>query len=59
MDGPVVAFAVRRSARLHEAVVEREVVADRVAPARASIVKVRVVVENVLVDVAKNESLFR
>ena len=59
VDGPVVAFAVRRSTRLHEAVVEREVVADRVAPARASVVEVRVVVQDVLVDVAENESLFR
>ena len=33
VDGPVVAAAVARLAHLHEALVEREVVADAVAPA--------------------------
>jgi len=57
VDGPVVALAVGGAARLHEAVVEREVVADGVAPAAAARVKVGVVVEDPLVDVAEDELL--
>ena len=57
MDGPVVALAVRAAAGLHEAVVERQVVAYGVAPAGAARMKVRVVVEYPLVDVGEDEAL--
>lgn len=57
VDGPVVAFAIGRSARLDEAIVEREIMANRVAPARTSTPKVRIIVEDVLVDVGEHELL--
>lgn len=46
---------VGRASRLHEAVVEREVVPDRVPPAGPARPEVRVVVEDVLVDVGKHQ----
>ena len=57
VHGPVVALAVGRAARLDEAVVEGEVVADGVSPAGAPGPEVRVVVEDPLVDVAENQLL--
>ena len=55
MYSPVVAFAVRTAARLHEAVVEREIVTNGVAPTGAARMKIRVVVQNPLVNVAQHE----
>ncbi|RNA43393.1 hypothetical protein BpHYR1_000696 [Brachionus plicatilis] len=59
MYGPVVALAVGAAARLHEAVVERQIVSDRVAPAGAPRVEVRVVVQYPLVDVAEHQFFVR
>lgn len=55
MDGPVVTLAVSAAARLDEAVVEGQVVPDRVSPAGSAGPKVGVVVQDVLVDVRKHQ----
>ena len=47
-------FAVGAAASFDEAVVEGQVVADRVAPARTTGAEVRVIVEYVLVNVGKH-----
>ena len=47
------ALAVGAAARLHEAVVEGEVVADAVAPAGTAAPEVRIVVQYPLIDVAE------
>lgn len=57
MNGPVVALAVRTTSRLHEAVVQRQIVANGVAPAGSAGPEVRIVVEDVLVDVGEDELL--
>ena len=49
------ALAVGAAARLHEAVVEGEVVADAVAPAGTAAPEVRIVVQYPLIDVAEYE----
>lgn len=54
VDGPVVALAIGSPASLDEAVVERQIVADRISPAGATVTKVGKVVEDVLVDISKD-----
>lgn len=53
--GPVVALAVGAPASLYKAVIQRQVVPDRVPPAWASGSKVGVVVQYVLVDVGQHK----
>ena len=57
--GPVVALPVGRPARLDEAVVQGEVVPDGVPPAGSPVAEVKVVVEDVLVDVRQHQLLVR
>ena len=57
VNRPVVTLPVGSPARLDEAVVQREVVSDRVSPTRTSVAEVKVVVEDVLVDVGKHKLL--
>ena len=55
--GPVVALPVGRPARLDEAVVQGEVVPDGVSPSRSPVAEVKVVVQDVLVDVCQHQLL--
>ena len=57
VNGPVVAFPVGRPARLDEAVVQGEVVPYGVPPARSPVAEVKVVVQDVLVDVRQHQLL--
>ena len=59
MDTPVVALAIRRATGFDEAIVEREVVPNRVAPAGTTSTKVSVVIQYPLVDVGQDELLLR
>ena len=58
MDGPEMAFAVCRSSGLHEAVVEGQIVTNRISPAWPTVPEVWKVVEDVLIDVGKNKLQF-
>ena len=55
VNGPIVAFPVGRPPGLDEAVVEAEIVPDGVAPSRAPVPEVGVVVQDVLVDVCQHQ----
>jgi len=57
MDRPVVALAVGAPAGLDEAVVEREVMANGIAPAGPAGPEVGIVLEDVLIDVGEHELL--
>lgn len=59
MDRPVVTLAVGTPAGLDEAVVQREIMPDGIAPAGPAGAEVGVVLEDVLVDVGQNELLLR
>ena len=56
---PVVAFSIGSPARLDEAVVQREVVPYGVPPAGSPVPEVKVVVQDVLVDVRQHQLLLR
>lgn len=55
VDGPVVALSVGGATRLNEAVIEAEVMTDGVSPAWSSVSEVRVIIEDPLVNVSKNQ----
>ena len=59
MDGPIVSFAISAAASFDEAVVEAEVMADGVAPARASTTEVVIVCKNPLVYLAEHHLALR
>ena len=57
VNRPVVALPVGRPARLDEAVVQGEIVPDRVSPSGSPVAEVKVVVQDVLVDVCQHQLL--
>lgn len=59
MDRPVVTLAVSAPTGLDEAVVQREIVSDGIAPAGPAGAEVRIMLEDVLVDVGQHELLLR
>ena len=59
VNGPVVSLPVGAPAGLYEAIVQRQIVPDGVPPARSPRAEVRVVVQDVLVDVGKDQFTLR
>lgn len=59
MDRPVVTLAISAPARLNKAIVQREIVSDRVAPTRPTGAEIRVVLKDMLVDIGQHELLLR
>ena len=59
VDGPVVAAAVLSAPILHEALIDRKVVADTVSPGARGAPVVRVVLLDVAVDVTQQQALLR
>lgn len=57
VDRPIMALPVRASPGFHEAIVQREIVPDRVPPAGATGAEVRIVLQYVLIDVGQDELL--
>ena len=57
MNSPVVAFPIGCPARFDEAVIQGEVVSDGVSPSRSPVAEVKVVVQDVLVDVCQHQLL--
>lgn len=57
MDRPVMALPVRASPRFHEAVVQRQIVPDRVPPPWATGTKVRIMLQYVLINVGQDKLL--
>ena len=57
MNGPVVALAVSTAAGLDEAVVERQVVADAVAPAGTTGTEICIIVQYILINITQHQFL--
>lgn len=57
VNGPVMSFAICTPPRLNKAIIKRQIVSDRVAPARSAAPEVRVVIEDVLINVGQDELL--
>ena len=51
MDAPEVAFAIGCTARLDEAIVQRQIVSDGIAPPGTTTAEVWVMVKDVLIDI--------
>ena len=50
-------FPICSSSGFYEAIIEREIVPDRVPPSRAPVAEVRKVVQHVLVDICQHQLL--
>lgn len=59
VDRPIVTLAVGAPAGLDEAVVQREIVSDGITPARPAGTEIRIMFQDVLIDVGQYELLLR
>lgn len=55
MYRPEMAFAIGTASRLYEAIVQRQIVTNRIAPTGSARPKIRIIVEYVLIDVGQHQ----